>query len=156
MKINSIYFSPCGNVRKVIRAISEAAASFFECDINYFDITSLKSRSNVKIPELDGDSLNFVGFPVFAGRIPNKIMPYARENIKGDGLFFPFVAYGNRNYDDALLELSTIISENGGKILGAMAVPTEHSFSERLGQYRPDYEDISEIKSYSENIFKKR
>ncbi len=155
MKINSIYFSPCGNVKKIIKTMSEVAVSFFGSDVEYIDITSLKNRSNTEIKELNNDSLNFVGLPVFAGRIPNKIMPYIRENIRGNGLFFPFVAFGNRSYDDALFELCTIIKENGGKIIGAMAVPTEHSFTDKLGQYRPDYEDIYKIKDYCGKVLKK-
>lgn len=57
--------------------------------------------------------LVFLGTPVYAGRVPNKIMPYVRDNFTGNEAYaVPIVVFGNRNFDDALVELSLRYAKN--------------------------------------------
>jgi ferredoxin len=57
--------------------------------------------------------------------------------------------FGNRNYDDALIELYDILRENDFCILGAGAFIGEHSFSYKLAANRPDAKDFEKIKSFA-------
>lgn len=55
------------------------------------------------------------GTPVYAGRVPNKVLPMIQGLFQGNDAFaVPVVTFGNRNYDNALIELrnelETIIS----------------------------------------------
>ncbi len=48
------------------------------------------------------------------------------------------VLYGNRNYDDALIELKDILELDGFKVVAGAAFIGEHSFSNNLAKNRPD------------------
>ena len=85
-----------------------------------------------------------VGTPVYAGRVPNLLLPYVRDMIHGEGtLAVPVVLYGNRNYDDGLMELRNVLRDNGFCPVAAGAFVGEHSFSRILGAGRPDGEDMA-------------
>ena len=87
----------------------------------------------------------FIGVPTYAGRVPNKIMPFIAENLKGNGAYaVPVVTYGNRSFDDALAELSDLLEGNGFRLLGGGAFPCQHAFAETLAAGRPDMMDILE------------
>ena len=55
----------------------------------------------------------------------------------------PVVLFGNRNYDDALIELRDILQQDGFRCVAAGAFVGEHSFSRTLGAGRPDDGDMA-------------
>lgn len=66
------------------------------------------------------DDLVVLGTPVYAGRVPNVLLPFLKT-VRGDHTpAIPVVVYGNRNFDDALAELRDIL-ENQGFLCGAAA-----------------------------------
>jgi len=78
------------------------------------------------------------------------------NTIKGNnGLAIAIVLYGNRNYDDALIELKDILEEDGFNVVAAGAFIGEHSFSKILAKDRPDYLDLEKAKDFSKEISKK-
>ena len=61
------------------------------------------------------------------------------------------VVYGNREYDDALLELSKLMTGKGFKVISAAAFIGEHSFSNRsfpIAENRPDDRDLVKASEY--------
>lgn len=66
-----------------------------------------------------------------------------------------FVTYGNRHYDDALLELKDLVSSKGFRVIGAAAFVTEHSIVPSIGKDRPDSEDISLVNFFSDKLKQK-
>ena len=81
--------------------------------------------------------LVFFGVPVYAGRVPNLLLPYLRESISGGGAAaVPIVSYGNRNFDDALKELAQLLERAGFFTAAGGAFVGEHAFSERAGRMR--------------------
>jgi ferredoxin len=54
----------------------------------------------------------------------------------------PVVVYGNRHYDDALLELNELLNQRGFKTIGAGIFIGEHSYSKDLAAGRPDENDL--------------
>ena len=85
-----------------------------------------------------------LGVPVYAGRVPNLIMPYIKDMVHGNGaLAVPVVLYGNRNFDDGLMELRNLMRDNGFHPVSAAAIVGEHSFSKTLGAGRPDGDDMA-------------
>ena len=86
--------------------------------------------------------LVFFGTPIYAGRVPNKLMPFVRDGFLGNGaLAVPVVTYGNRSFDDGLVELRNLLEGNGFHTIGAAAVVAKHSFSKTLGAGRPNEAD---------------
>jgi hypothetical protein len=60
------------------------------------------------------------------------------NTIEGNGaLAVAVVVYGNRHYDDALIEWRDILESRNFKVFAAGAFIGEHSFSRILGKNRP-------------------
>ena len=147
-RVCGIYFSPCGNVETVIHEMVEAAAKKLNVDTDYVDFTLPSERNEAY--RFDEADMVFVGTPVYAGRVPNKIMPFIRDCICGDGAkAVPVVCFGNRNFDNALSELYTLLDDNGFQVVSAAAVVSEHSFSGQLAPGRPDGEDLRDIREFA-------
>ena len=97
-----------------------------------------------------------LGTPVYAGRVPNVLLPFLREKIRGGGaLAVPVVLFGNRNYDDALIELRDILQQDGFRCVAAGAFVGEHSFSRTLGAGRPDDGDMVGQAAFAREICEK-
>jgi NAD-dependent dihydropyrimidine dehydrogenase PreA subunit len=72
--------------------------------------------------------------------------------IGGRSQVIPVVVYGNRNYDDALIELKDIMEDRNFKVIAAGAFIGEHSFSKILAKDRPDDQDMKIAESFGAQI----
>lgn len=155
LSVFALYFSPTGNTQKAVRAVAEGIADIAS-DGDYYaiDLTSCGDRFSVY--DFGPEDVVVLGMPTYAGRIPNKIMPYVEESIYGNGaIAVPVVTYGNRSYDDSLKELATIMTENGMKLTAAVSVPAEHAFSDKLAASRPSDEDLDVLREYGRKVGEK-
>lgn len=64
----------------------------------------------------------------------------------------PVVLFGNRNYDDALIELRDLLQADGFGCIAAGAFVGEHSFSRTLGAGRPDDRDMAGHPAFAREI----
>jgi len=108
--------------------------------------------------ETISDELVLLGAPVYSGRIP----PQAAERIRrfqgGHTPAVVVVVYGNRAYDDALLELRDIAVAAGFRPIAAAAFIGEHSFADAatpIALGRPDRNDLETARKFGESIRKK-
>lgn len=93
-----------------------------------------------------------IGVPVYAGRVPNVLLKYL-NSINGNGAsVIAVVVYGNRNFDDALIELTDILNTNGCKVIAGAAFIGEHSFSKTLALNRPDDHDIALARDFANRL----
>lgn len=60
--------------------------------------------------------------------------------------------YGNRAYDDTLLELQDVLSEAGFCPVAAIAAVAEHSIMHQFAAGRPDAEDRKELTGFADRI----
>ena len=152
-RIWAAYFSATGTTEKVVQAVAEELAARLGGDINIFDFTLPAARREAKSFEA-GDLVVF-GTPVVAGRVPNVLLKYL-DTILGNGaLAVPVVLYGNRNYDDALIELRNILEKGGFHTIAAGAFIGEHSFSDVLAKGRPDQDDLRVARQFAGDIAQK-
>ena len=80
----------------------------------------------------------------------------AVRSIKGDNTPAIILAvYGNRAYDDALVEMYDILSDNGFKIIAAGGFIGEHSYSNKLGGGRPDANDLQTAAEFGKKAAEK-
>lgn len=144
--IYAIYFSPTGGTKKyVLSAAAMLGEKYKEIDLTDFD----KRRKSYSFGEND---LAIIGAPVYFGRVA-QIENGIFDRLKGNGAkAVLFSVYGNRDYDDALLELKQITSENGFKAIGAAAVIAPHSFCEKAGRGRPDKNDMAALADFINKI----
>ena len=143
MKLTSVYFSATYTTRKVVEYISGKLSN----EMATYDITNDTSDDEVLLSEND---LLVVGIPVYAGRVPSMAVNRIRR-FKGKRT--PAVAlaiYGNRDYDDALLELSDILSDNGFKVISAAAFIAQHSIFPKVGAGRPDASDYKLMDEFAD------
>ena len=141
-KVWAVYFTGTGNTKKMVAAVAKAACGKLGCEYAEYDF-SLPSVRAQELAFSDSD-LVVIGTPVYAGRVPNVLLPYLTKNVQGNGaLVVPVVTYGNRNFDDGLMELRNVMIANGLLPIGGGAFVGEHSFSTTLGAGRPNADDMA-------------
>ena len=130
-RVTGAYFSPTGNTEKLAKAMAGALGDISGLPVEYIDFTLSDARSREYA--FGREDLLVIGLPVYAGRLPNKILPFVQENMKGDGtLSLPFVCYGNRSFDDGLSELVFEQTLTGFRPAAAAAFATQHAFATAL------------------------
>ena len=150
-KIISCYFSPTGNTRLAADNMAEELSRKLNSDYTSVDFTFSEKRNQDLI--FDKDDIVILGMPVFAGRLPNKIMPFVRDRIKGNGNpVICLVTYGNRSYGEALNEMAFLCRQNGMKVIGGIAVVSEHSFADTLATGKPDSEELAVVAEFASRI----
>ena len=150
-KIWAVYFSGTGTTRCTVERIAGGIAS----RLNLPAESANFSRPAVRQETLGFGEKDLVvfGTPVYAGRVPNVLLPFLRERIVGGGaLAVPVVLFGNRNYDDALIELRNILAADGMHPIAAGAFVGEHSFSRVLGADRPNAEDEALMDEFAARV----
>lgn len=152
--ICAMYFSPTDTTKLIVTEIATSLSSRFEeTTDSCFDFTLPNARSE-RI-NFSPEDLVIFGVPVYAGRVPNILLDYL-NTIKGMGaLAVPIVVYGNRNFDDALIELRNILMADGFYPIAAGAFIGEHAFSDTLAKSRPDSADLKCAAQFADQIFNK-
>lgn len=146
-KVCAVYFSPTGTTKKTVELLGKILSEQLRSSYEAIDFTLPANRQTALLFQ-KGEVVVF-GVPVIAGRVPNVLLKFL-ETIQGEGAFaVPIVLYGNRNYDDALIELKDILERSGMITIGAGAFVGEHSFSDTLAKGRPDQIDVGEIKNFA-------
>lgn len=106
--VDIVYFSPTHSSEKIAKAI---ASGIGVPRRRVIDLTLDRSGSDIKIA--DGDFVILCA-PVYAGRVaPVAVERFRRLKIEGKDKAVVAVAYGNRDYDDALVELYDIAVDIG-------------------------------------------
>ncbi len=141
-KVWSVWFSATGTTRKVVELLAKRLGEELDAPVEEYSF-NLPAARETELTFGPGD-LVVLGVPTYAGRVPNLLLPYIRDKIRGNGaLGAPVVLYGNRNFDDSLMELRNVMRDNGFHPVSAGAFVGEHSFSTVLGAGRPDGEDLA-------------
>lgn len=141
MRIWKVFFSPTGNTDKAVTYLAEACSDRLKCPIASYDFTLPGSREN--LPTFVPSDLVIFGLPIYAGKVPNKLLPFIENNFKGNGAAaIPVVTFGNRSFDNGLAELVQVLKDDGFSIVSAAAVAAQHAFSNALATGRPDAEDL--------------
>lgn len=133
--LHTFFFSPSETTRKYAIAMTEA----FGGDSQLIDLTH--GPYEIEYDLVDGDTALLIS-PVYAGRIPSMAAELFSQ-IHGHGMkAIVAVVYGNRDYDDALLELADIASNDGFKVVAAGAFIARHCIFPKVASDRPDKSDI--------------
>lgn len=142
--VHLTYFSATYTTRKVARAV----AGRLPGQPAEHDITASAPTADVALGP-DGDVL-VAAVPVYAGRVP-VMAADALRRFRGDAT--PAVAlcvYGNRAYDDALLELCDILSGQGFAVIAAGAFVARHSIFTQIAAGRPDEADMAAAAAFGD------
>ena len=147
--INLIYFSPTGTTKRVLEGIARG----FACErTKYFDLTF---RNGGGVADNIDTGLSMIGVPVYGGRVPGidaKRITEIRGRRKPAVIV---VVYGNRDYDDALIELRDISMQTGFVPVAGAAFIGEHSFSTSdrpIAPGRPDEKDMDKAADFGRKL----
>lgn len=144
-KVIQIHFSPTRTTATIVGRI-----------VSVFDSSeqiSLMHEINPAVCEKTDTVI--VGMPVFAGRIPAAAKQRLMK-IKGNQTpAIAVVAYGNRAYEDALLELKDALEQNGFVIAATGAFIAEHSLFPTAAAGRPDQDDLKIIDDFAARCVEK-
>ena len=140
------HFSPTGGTKKV----ADAIAAGFNTPVVEMDLTKADSSATLS----QNDALMAV-LPVYAGRVP-QISLERLSALKGSGQkAVAVVVYGNREYDDALLETREALEANGFRVIAAAAFIAEHSIVRSIAANRPDAEDEALCRQFAADVMAK-
>lgn len=142
MKITTLYFSATYTTRKVV----ETVAATLSDEVTVYDITNEPVTDDVTIP---ANELLVVGVPVYAGRVPAMAVERIHRFRGNNTPAILLAVYGNRHYDDALLELHDLMTECGFRTVSAGAFVAQHSIFPKVGTARPDKADICDIEAFA-------
>lgn len=146
MKLYSLYFSPTGGTLKAARLLCSA----WSCEITEVDLSD--RCLNTGNLQFEKDDVCIVTVPSFGGRVPQFIIPKL-ESMNGNGCRAVIAtAYGNRDFDDTLLELKNTLEAHGFVCAGAAAAVTQHSIAPRYGAGRPDADDEKVLRNFSARL----
>ena len=152
--IAAVFFSPTGNTRKAVVEIADVIARREGIAVREIDFTLPGAREEVR--KFEAGELIIFGTPVYAGRIPNKILPAVQTLFEGNGaLAVPVVTFGNRSFDNALIELRIELEQHGFHTVAGAAFVAEHVFSNKLAAGRPDEKDLELIRRFAGDVAEK-
>ena len=150
--IYTVYFSPTGGTQRIAEALANDLSKHLHISSQKIDLTILANRQ-IRY-DFDSDSLVILAVPVYAGRIPNKLLPDLERCLNGSGktAIIPISVYGNRNYDEALREMLILTEKKGFIPIGAAAMISQHAFSSLIAKDRPDFSDFQALTDFSNKI----
>lgn len=148
--LHVVFFSPTHSSKKIVRAMAGAVAPTVGKSVIEHDLTFPGGRE--KRFSCDADDLLLLGFPVYAGRLPRPVSGFLAGLVGNGGAAVPMAVYGNRHYDDALLEAVDILQEQGFAVPAAAAFVAEHSLTPKVGTGRPDARDMVAVGGFSQNV----
>ncbi|MDR1714090.1 MAG: 4Fe-4S binding protein [Coriobacteriales bacterium] len=154
-KMDLIFFSPTGSTGEVFdelqRVLAEDAKGTWE--VAAANVTMAANRGVTR--SYGAEDALVVGFPVYAGRVP---VPFLQElqGLRGQDTPVAIVAsFGNRHFDDALLEAADTLAANGFVVVAAAAFSCEHSFTAKVGTGRPDDADLAIAADFARQLLAK-
>jgi len=137
--VHAAAFSPTRSSIRMARLLAEGIAKALDAGVEVRDWT-LPAGRETPVRMARGDVLVF-GFPVYGGRVPGICLPCLGK-FQVEGLAAVALAvYGNRNYDDALLEAVDLLAARGFRVAAAGVVVAEHCIAPSVAAGRPDARD---------------
>lgn len=145
MSTYSIYFSPTGGTKRVMDCLAQGWDKAEALDLS--DPTTDYSSFS-----FGAEDLCLIGVPSFGGRVPQTAVERLGK-MKADRTPAVLVCvYGNRAYEDTLLELSDTLTAAGFRPRAAVAAIAEHSIMHQFAAGRPDEADARELAEFAERI----
>jgi ferredoxin/flavodoxin len=144
-EIKTVVFSPTGNTNKLVQKAGAMLAKALDVPVSSDDFTLPEKQTEIR--NYDAGTFVIFGTPTYAGRVPNKALPFVQNLFKGQSTCaMALVTFGNRSYDSSLTELSQELGRNGFIVITAGAFASPHAFA-AIGLEHPDAEDNTMLES---------
>lgn len=144
-----LYFSPTGGTLKA----AEALCAPWSPRIERIDLTdAVRDYSKCQFSKED---ICIVAVPSYGGRVPGAAVERLSRMRANHSRAAAVVVYGNRDYDDTLLELKDTLEGAGFHVDALVTAIAQHSVAPKVAAGRPDSQDIDELKDFGADIKKK-
>lgn len=149
MKLYNIVFSPTGGTEKVAALLTKTLGR----EAAGIDLTdSGKDFSAIRLTQEDAA---IIEVPSYGGRVPAvAVERLTAMNAQGARAILVCV-YGNRAYEDTLVELEDAARKAGFRVIAAVAAVAEHSIARQFAAGRPDAQDAAQLAAFGEKILGK-
>lgn len=148
-----VWFSPTGTTQRILRAV---AGGIKHDTTDMIDLAIPGARKQ-KLYTSEEDLL-VVAVPVYMGRVPALLLEWL-NGITADGTpAVCVVVYGNRAFENALIELEDILRKRGCVPIAGAAYVGEHSYSSSeipIAVSRPDERDLEAARSFGRKVMEK-
>ena len=146
MKLYNIVFSPTGGTKKVADYLTGA----LEGAVTTVDLTDSKQDFHTVL--LTKEDVAVISVPSYGGRVPAVATERLRA-VQGSGARAVLVCvYGNRAYEDTLVEPEDAAKQAGFQVIAAVAAIAEHSIARQFAAGRPDVQDAAQLSDFAKQI----
>lgn len=145
-----VFFSPTKTTEAITHKVARSLAH--DCSLGNCTVNLTKPDKRPTPLTSTSDDVLVFGFPVYGGRVPTVLME-SIALLKGQKT--PAVllgVYGNRAYDDALVEAADLLAGRGFIVRAAGAFIGEHSMAVQVGAGRPDTDDLATAAQFGHDI----
>lgn len=148
MSVYAIYFSPTRSTEKIVKILAREFGNYGEIDLS-------KQSSGENVRAFKEEDICIFGVPSYGGRVPAPALERMKK-MKGNQATAILVAvYGNRAYEDTLLELKEQVEACNFFVTGAVSAVAEHSIMHQFATRRPDKKDRQELKEFAIKLVEK-
>ena len=149
MALVQITFSPTGGTGIVADIISGE----WEGSVTRIDLSD--SKTDCSKINLGQEDAALIAVPSYGGRVP-ELAAKRLMKINGNQARCVIVCvYGNRAYDDTLVELQDIVENCGFRTIAAISAIAEHSIIHQYAAGRPDEKDAEVLRGFAKKIYGK-
>lgn len=147
MKVYEFCFSPTGGTRKCADLLAGALGG----EVCFVDLT----RPGGEFPALAPEDVAVLAVPSFGGRVPSAAAQRVAALQGGGARAVLLCVYGNRAYEDTLVELQDAADQAGFRIVAGVAALAEHSVARQVAAGRPDAADAARLGEFGQKIAEK-
>ena len=151
--VKLVYFSPTGTSKAVVQGIARGLNPRI---VEFIDITPSEARKQPLV--CSEDELLVIAVPVYMGRVPAVASDWLNRIQANKTPAVCVVVYGNRAFENALRELTDIVTQCGGVPVAGAAFIGEHSFATPeapIALGRPDPGDLEHAEEFGRKIREK-
>lgn len=149
MNVYEIVFSPTGGTMKTADMVAQTLADA----VTLVDLSD--NKKDFRSVALNKNDVAVIAVPSYGGRVPTTAVARLAK-LRGNGARAVVMAvYGNRAYEDTLLELQDTAAEAGFAVIAAIAAVAEHSIAHQFATGRPDAQDQQQLETFAQSIKEK-
>ncbi len=137
-----ITFSPTGGTARAANALGQGLGGGPE------RIDLCDARADFSKWTFTPEDLCLVAVPSYGGRVPAPAAARLGQMTGGGAAAVLLCVYGNRAYEDTLLELEDLLTERGFRCAAAAAAVAEHAILRQFAAGRPDGRDQEELAAF--------
>ena len=146
MKTYEMVFSPTGGTKKVAALLTGAWTD------RAMSVDLTDGKADFHGVALTPEDMAVIAVPSYGGRVPAPAVKRLAA-IQGGGARAVLVCvYGNRAYEDTLVELLDAAKQAGFRVIAAVAAVAEHSIAHQFATGRPDAQDAEQLVAFAGQI----